>query len=80
MNAIPTIISLSVIKNHEFQTHESILRGLGGQLKNGDTFSGTGGEWFQPLSGVLFIFLDLFSQIALDLIAASLTENLTCEK
>ena len=43
MNAIPTMISFSVIKNHEFQTHTSISSGREGHLKNSDASSGTAG-------------------------------------
>jgi hypothetical protein len=39
------------MKNHEFHSHAAIAMGRGGQLKNGDTCSGTSGEWFQPLRG-----------------------------
>jgi hypothetical protein len=53
MNAIPTRISFSVTKNHELKTHFTISTGRGGQLKNGETCSGTLGVWFQPLSGAL---------------------------
>jgi hypothetical protein len=51
MKAIPTMISFSVMKNHELNTHFAIAVGRGGQLKSGETCSGTLGVWFQPLSG-----------------------------
>jgi hypothetical protein len=43
MQASATTINLSVMKNHEFQNHFTIAIGRGGQLKNGDTCSGTFG-------------------------------------
>ena len=51
IQAIATTISLSVIKNQEFQSQTAIAIGRGGQLKNGETCNGTSGVWFQPFSG-----------------------------
>ena len=51
MQAIATMINRSVIRNQEVQNHATIAIGRGGQLKKGETCSGTFGVWFQPLSG-----------------------------
>ena len=36
---------------HEFQNQANISNGRKGQVKNGETFRGTFGAWFQPLRG-----------------------------
>jgi hypothetical protein len=51
MQAIATMISRSVMKNHDPQSQLIMASGRGGQLKKGETCNGTSGVWFQPLSG-----------------------------
>ena len=55
MIAMQTIISFSVIRNHEFQTHATISNGRNGYEKNGETFNGKVGTWFQPFNSELSI-------------------------